>query len=121
LTCTNNAPGEFSQILQAFGVDGRKVSSLDVSLWAKGRNIRPPLAQPTQRPKLLITFYNQKRAELTARPIGGWTGTFDWEQRKDRIPVPRDARLAVLYLGMAGATGEISFDKVAVRAVENKP
>ena len=120
LTCTNAEPGKFSQVLQAFGVDGRKVDNLDVRLWVRGRNIRPPLVDPTVRPKLVITFYNQKRAELTTALVGPWSGTFDWAENHKRIAVPRDARLAVLYLGMMGATGEISFDNVSIKPAENK-
>ena len=120
LTCRNDEPGKFSQILQAFGVDGRKIQRLDVRVWARGKDIRPPLGEPNVRPALTISFYNQKREFLGEEPLspaGPWTGTFDWTEQHNRLPVPRDAWLAVLYLGMLGSTGEISFDNVSVKPV----
>ena len=116
LTCTNQEPGKFSQALQAFGVDGRKVRELDVAVWVRGRDIRAPRFQPDKRPRLILNFYNENRAPIGQEALGPWTGTFDWVEKHDRLPVPEDARVVVLYLGLLGATGEISFDNVRVTA-----
>lgn len=120
LTCSNREPGKFAQILQSFGVDGQKVRFLEVELWVRGRDIRPPLIDPTRRPQLVIKFYDKKRADLAEDSLGPWSGTFDWTRKHGRIPVPREARLAVVYLGMLGSTGEVSFDNVSVKAAESK-
>jgi protein-L-isoaspartate(D-aspartate) O-methyltransferase len=121
LTCTNTEPGKFSQILQAFGVDGNKIHKLEVRVWVRGRDIRPPLAELDRRPRLDLRYYDKDRAEVGSESLGPWTGTFDWTEQRGQLPVPRDARLAVLYVGMLGATGEISFDDIIVKpAVGNK-
>ncbi|HEX7379998.1 MAG TPA: protein-L-isoaspartate(D-aspartate) O-methyltransferase [Pirellulales bacterium] len=120
ITFSNREPGKFAQILQSFGVDGHQVHALDVELWVRGRDIRPPLNDPMRRPQLVIKFYSDKRGDLNEDSIGPWSGTFDWTRKHGRIKVPRDACMAVLYLGMLGATGEISFDKVSVKPAAGK-
>lgn len=117
LTCTNRETGKISQALQAFGVDGRKIRELDVSLWIKGRDIRTPPFQPAKRPRLILTFYDENRGPIDQEAMGPWTGTFDWVEKRARVPVPEEARVVVLYIGLLGATGEISFDDVRVAAV----
>lgn len=116
LTCASRETGKFSQALQAFGVDGRKIRELEVSVWVRGRDIRPPLLRPAQRPRLILNFYDENRAPIDSEALGPWTGTFDWVEKRDRLPVPEEARVAVLYIGLAGATGEISFDDIRVTA-----
>ncbi|HWB11231.1 MAG TPA: protein-L-isoaspartate(D-aspartate) O-methyltransferase [Pirellulales bacterium] len=119
LICSNTEPGKFSQILQGFGVDGQKVRQLDVRLWARAMEVLPPLGQPNRGPRLVITFYDKNRAEVGTDSIGPFTGTFGWTEKHKSMNVPPRARLAVLYLGLLGSTGELSFDKVSVKAIEN--
>ncbi|HUY91377.1 MAG TPA: protein-L-isoaspartate(D-aspartate) O-methyltransferase [Pirellulales bacterium] len=115
---TNSTPGRFAQVLQAFGADGGKVQELDVKLSVRARDVRPNPRNPAkQKPILAVIFYDPSRAEVGESILGPWTGTFDWTEKKGRIAVPKKARMAVLYLGMHGATGEISFDNVDVRPV----
>ncbi|HQU43963.1 MAG TPA: protein-L-isoaspartate(D-aspartate) O-methyltransferase [Pirellulales bacterium] len=120
LTCRNIEPGKFSQILQAFGVDGRKVRQLEVGLWVRGFDIRPPLTEPDRRPRLIVNYYDQNKAFIKEESLGPWTGTCGWIAARDLVSVPREARIVVLYLGMLGATGEVSFDNVSVKAVAAK-
>jgi protein-L-isoaspartate(D-aspartate) O-methyltransferase len=120
LTLTNYEPGKFAQILQGFGVDGRKVRHLDVRLWVRANDVRPPLAQPMNRPHLRLNFYNANRKEVGHATLGPCPGTCDWTEKHDVLTVPPDAWLAVLYLGMSGATGEISFDNVSVKPAAAK-
>jgi protein-L-isoaspartate(D-aspartate) O-methyltransferase len=121
LTCSNREPGKLAQILQSFGVDGREVHYLDVEVWVRGSDIRPPLDAPMNRPQLVIRFYDEKRGDTGSENfLGPWSGTFDWTKYQRRIAVPREARLAGLYLGMRGAVGEVSFDKVSVKRADTK-
>ncbi|HET6882509.1 MAG TPA: protein-L-isoaspartate(D-aspartate) O-methyltransferase [Pirellulales bacterium] len=121
LTCSNSEPGKFSQILQSFGVDGREVRQLEVEVWVRCRDVRPPLQAPRNRPQLVVRFYDEKRADIgTENVLGPWSGTFDWSQKQLRIAVPKGARLAGVYLGMLGATGEVSFDKVSIKRADAK-
>lgn len=118
ITFNNSTPGRFAQALQAFGVDGRKVRELDVKLFVRGNDARANPRDPAhQRPLVNITFYDLGRADVGHADLGPWTGTFDWTEKKSRIVVPKRARLAVLYVGLHGATGEVSFDGVDIRPV----
>jgi protein-L-isoaspartate(D-aspartate) O-methyltransferase len=120
LVCANTEPGKFSQILQGFGVNGQKIRQLEVRLWVRATDVAPPLARPNQGPHLIVTFYDKNRAELGTDSIGPFTGTFGWTEKHKRMSVPPKARLAVLYLGLLGTTGEVSFDNVSIKPVESK-
>src|SRR5690606_22705849 len=88
--CTNTDPGREAQALQAFAADGRQVRSLEVSFWVNGNQIVPGTARD-QRPALWIIFYDTDRRTVDTRPIGGWRGTFGWQQVASTIRVPTAA------------------------------
>ncbi len=117
LTFTNREAGRGAQALQAFGIDGREVRELEISLWVRARDARVGRSKE-ERPKMLVTFFDSTRASIGQREIGPWTGTFDWKQHKEKIRLPIKARGAVVGIGLLGGTGEISFDAVEVRAAE---
>lgn len=117
VTFTNNEPGRGAQALQGMPVDGRKVRMLDVSLWVKGTNLqRGP--SPYHQPTLGISFYDANRAEAGYRFLGPWRGSFDWQLVRQRIPVPTQAREAVVRIGLCGATGELSVDAIRIGAAD---
>jgi protein-L-isoaspartate(D-aspartate) O-methyltransferase len=110
ITFTNDTPGRSARALQALAVDGRAVSSLELSLWVRGRNIQAGHAEHEQ-PRLVVVFYGEDRRPVgQPASFGDWTGTFPWREDGDSIAVPRDARMAIVWIGLHGATGEISFD-----------
>ena len=53
--------------------------------------------------------------------VGGWTGTFGWREQKGSIRVPPQSRMAICWLGMLGATGEISYDDISFKPVAVSP
>ena len=113
VTFANQIPGRSAHALQAFGVDGRRVRQLQVRCWVRGREIEPG-PKPDNRAQVLVEFYAENRAPVGQVAIGPWTGTFDWREASQRVRVPATARLAVVGIGLFGATGEVSFDAVAV-------
>ncbi len=115
VTFSNAEPGRGSQALQGFGVDGRRVRRLNVTLQVRGRDVRPGLS-PRDLPALVITFYDDNRAALGEAGIGPWRGTFPWQMQSARIDVPGRARAAVVRIGLLGAVGEISFDAIRLEA-----
>jgi protein-L-isoaspartate(D-aspartate) O-methyltransferase len=115
VTFTNQTPGRSAHALQAFGVDGRRVRQLDVRCWVRGRQIRPG-ANRDHRAQVLVEFYADNRAAVGQANLGPWLGTFDWRLFQQRVDVPENARLAVVGIGLFGATGEIAFDQVAVQS-----
>lgn len=112
---SNKHPGRTSQALQGFGVDGRRVRRIEVSLSLKARKVRPGQDQ-TQQPALMIVFYDHNREMLGAEYMGPWRGTFDWQRETVFFNVPRHAREAILRIGLLGATGELWVDNVVVKA-----
>ena len=117
VTLRNAEAGRPAQALQGFGVDGRKVRGLDVSLMVRGRDLRPGRSIDEQ-PMLVITFYDDRRATVDNQTIGPWRGSFDWQLETKRIPVPSRAREAILRLSLMGATGELAIDAVSMKAVK---
>src|SRR5690606_19654960 len=112
---TNNEPGMGAFALQAFAIDGRKVSQLVVSCRVRGQGIRPGLSRH-ELPGIVITYYDERRREAGEIAVGGWRGTFDWQTFPSRVRVPRDAREAIIRIGLHGSTGTIAFDDVDVKA-----
>lgn len=112
---TNNEPGMGAFALQAFAIDGRKVSQLVVSCRVRGQGIRPGLSRH-ELPGIVITYYDERRREAGEIAVGGWRGTFDWQTFTSRVRVPRDAREAIIRIGLHGSTGTIAFDDVDVKA-----
>lgn len=114
VTFSNTEPGRGAHALQGLAVDGRKVSSLDVSLWVKGVNLRA--ASPEQEPVLAITFYDENRSQAGYTWVGPWRDSFAWRKITDKLRVPPKAREAIVRIGLSGATGELSVDDIQIRA-----
>ena len=116
----NTEPGRASRAMQGLAVDGRKVSELEILLKVRAKNVTVGTSKD-ELPLLGITFYDERRGE--AKPggyLGPWRGTFDWQTESETIKVPPNAREAIVRIGLHGATGEISFDDVQIKAVKKK-
>jgi protein-L-isoaspartate(D-aspartate) O-methyltransferase len=111
LTIRNVVPGRHGQALQAIGVDGRKVGRLDIELWVRTADVK---AGPTDENQamLLVTFFDEQRAPIGQAALGPWSGSTPWSRQRGEFKVPRSARLALVAIGLLGATGEISFDDI---------
>jgi protein-L-isoaspartate(D-aspartate) O-methyltransferase len=110
----NEEKGREAHALQAFAADGRKVRSLDVSLWVKGEGIEPGPTRE-QWPAVWLVFYDESRKTIETRPIGGWRDTFGWQQVSSTVRVPTSAREVIVRVGLLGATGELSVDQLEVK------
>jgi protein-L-isoaspartate(D-aspartate) O-methyltransferase len=120
LTIKNDVPGRHGQALQAIGVDGRKIARLDIDFWVRTTDVKAGPIDDNQA-MLLVTFFDEQRAPIGQAGVGPWSGSMPWARQQGRLRVPRSARLAVVAIGLLGATGEISFDDIrsaAVAAVE---
>ena len=115
----NSQAGRGCQALQGFGVDGRQVRRLEVSLQVRGQDIRPGQTAG-QLPVLGVTFYDENRATVGVGAIGPWRGTFPWRPETGQIEVPGRAREAILRIGLLGAVGEISLDDIRLRGAQKK-
>jgi len=117
VTFTNKEPGRGCRALQGMAIDGRKVKEIEIRLRVRGAGIRPG-QNVHQMPVLAITFFDEKRSRLGQRVLGPWRGTFDWQPEAARCEVPPRAREAIVRIGLLGAVGEISFDKIELRVVK---
>ncbi|HID75379.1 MAG TPA: protein-L-isoaspartate(D-aspartate) O-methyltransferase [Planctomycetaceae bacterium] len=120
VTFANRDPGRGCRALQGMPVDGRKVKKLEVTLHVRGRDIQPGQTL-RQMPMLVITFYDQRRAEAGHGVMGPWRGTFEWRRQSVTMDVPLRAREAIVRIGLLGAIGEISFDNIEIRRAEGRP
>jgi protein-L-isoaspartate(D-aspartate) O-methyltransferase len=113
----NDEPGRGCHALQGFAIDGREVTELKLDFWVRGHNIGPG-ATNKEWPRVIVTYYDERRATVAEESIGPFVGDFDWREESGRVPVPLRAREAILRIGLQGAVGQISFDDVRVTAAD---
>jgi len=112
----NPEAGRTSHVLQAFGIDGTHVTGLDVRVLHRqtgivaGRN-------SGEQPGLVIHYFDGRRLPIAQTVVGPWLASEDqWTESTKRVPVPREAREAIIQLGLNGAAGELWVDDVRVTA-----
>jgi protein-L-isoaspartate(D-aspartate) O-methyltransferase len=109
----NEIPGQPAHLLQGFPVDGRQVTTVELSAWVRHEKLNfDRLA--SDFPAVSITFYDERRQDLGNYWIGPFRGTSDWRRVSERIRVPPSAREGILRIGLFGATGSIFFDDVRI-------
>jgi len=108
-TFENDEPGRPSRMLQGIAIDGRKIAFVNLSLDLKLKNIRPG-KETYEKPAFYIHFYDKIRRSLGDFKVGPWLRDQDWERTGRRIPVPVNAREAILRIGLNGAAGTLSVD-----------
>jgi protein-L-isoaspartate(D-aspartate) O-methyltransferase len=116
LTLQNNTPGRAAMALQPLGIDGRKVSDIELSAWVRGRNVQSG-AFAGQHPALAIVLFNSDREAIHVQGLGPWSGTFAWSKQRQRIKVPAATRFASVDISLWGGVGEISITDVAVKVI----
>ncbi len=107
----NSTAGRGAQALQAVGINGREIATIDVSLWLRANDVRPGRS-PRELPRVDISFFDEKQAPCGSQTAGPWYGTISWVRKQATIQVPPKAKLAVLAIGMFGAVGELAVDGV---------
>jgi protein-L-isoaspartate(D-aspartate) O-methyltransferase len=115
----NDDPGRGCHALQGFAISGREVSTLEVSYWVRGENIRLP-ERPEDGPRIVVTFYDERRGIVGEESVGSFAGTFNWRQETGKIRVPLKAREAIFRVGLLGAMGSLSLDDIAVSVAAAK-
>lgn len=113
----NSEAGRGSQALQGFPIDGRVRSNLEISLWARGANVRSA-ANLKGATCVVVTFYDERRAAVGEDAMEPFANTFEWQERTERLRVPLRAKEAILRIGLLGATGEIAFDRVQLSVIK---
>src|SRR4051794_9067719 len=115
----NAEPGRGSHALQGFAVDGRSISELELHFHARGENTRAD-AKSDELPRVIVTFYDDRRATVGEESVGKFEGTFPWRAETGKVRVPLKAREAIIRIGLLGATGDLSLDGLQLRPARAK-
>lgn len=114
----NDSRGRPTNLLQGLGLDGRQVRKVKLSAHIKYSDVKPGVDK-TELPAVTIRFYDEKRALLGTQFLGPFQGTTrDWKTESRTFRVPLEAREAIVSVGLFGATGKASFDKVELEAAK---
>ncbi|MFO0942976.1 MAG: protein-L-isoaspartate(D-aspartate) O-methyltransferase [Pirellulales bacterium] len=114
----NDSRGRPTNLLQGLGLDGRQVRKVKLSAHVKYSDVKPGVDK-TELPAVTIRFYDEKRALLGTQFIGPFQGTTrDWKTESRTFRVPTEAREAIVSIGLFGATGKASFDKIEIEAAK---
>lgn len=105
----NSTMSELSQALQGCAVNGRKIGSLDYSVWARSENVVSGRAV-ADRAAVVFHFYDNIRREVGTQIAHQWRGTSNWQQHRRRIMVPPTAREMIVRIGLNGAVGTLDLD-----------
>ena len=115
----NDKPGRPARISRAFGVDGRKVEAVVVGLWVRQESIASG-ERLGDDPGLVVDFYSDPLDLHVVRrgSLGPWkTVGGTWTHVVKKMPIPPDTRLAILSVGLIGATGILEVDDMTVDLV----
>jgi protein-L-isoaspartate(D-aspartate) O-methyltransferase len=113
---SNTVVGRSAQALQAVGIDGEQVTDLEISYSVCLDNIVPGRSSE-QAANLNITFFDADRVPVGQGEMPAGQGSAPWTKRHTRLKVPRAARLAVVAIGLFGATGQARFDQVELHPI----
>jgi protein-L-isoaspartate(D-aspartate) O-methyltransferase len=113
----NTQPNLGAHLFQGFAIDGRKVSKIEISAWVKTENVVGD-QQRDQVPSINLRLFDDQRELVKLKQpiiIGPFVGTSGWRQVTKTFYIPKDAREGILGIGLFGATGVASFDKVEMK------
>jgi len=115
----NDKPGRPARASRAFGVDGREYEAIIVGLWIRQESIIAG-DRLGDEPGLVIDFLSDPLQLKTVRRglLGPWkTVGPTWTRVAKRLPIPPNTRLAILSLGLIGATGVFEVDNMTIDLV----
>ena len=115
LLLSNDQPGQKAHALQPVGLDGRKLRSVEMSVRVRTSGVTSSTNE-NWLPRVELTFYDENRALIRSAVFGPWKGNATWFQESRELPIPGRARLAVIVIGMFGATGEVAIDDLQINA-----
>ena len=115
----NARPGRPARASRAFGVDGRAVEAVIVGAWIRAEDIAAG-ERLGDDPGLVIDFIGDPVQLKAVRRglLGPWkTIGPEWTHVAKRLPIPPDTRLAILSMGLIGATGVLEVDDLTIELV----
>lgn len=119
LALTNRVPGKKCHVVQAFGVDGQMLNELVLSVRVRTTRVNGGRRQDTL-PRIEVSFYDESRRTIETVVMGPWKRQPLWARQTLKIPVPNQARLATVSIGMFGATGQFMVDQLEIQGMAKK-
>lgn len=113
----NKVPGQYAHLMQGFAIDGKKVSKLRLKASVACENVAEG-PYKGDLPGVAVTFYDKQRKELNSFTLGPMQGTSTWKKGDLELLVPVATHEAIVRIGLFGATGTASFDKISIRKVK---
>lgn len=107
----NRVPGQHAHVMQAIAIDGKQVPVLSFSAMVATANVIQGL-YPEDMADVVLTFYNEDQKDVSTTYLGPVTGTSDWQLLSKQVRVPLSAKMAIVRIGLFGATGIAKFDDV---------
>lgn len=120
LSLSNDEPGRMAQLVQGFPVDGTKLGTMEIKLFAKAKSLRAG-REGYERPQLSIVFLDEVRRNVAEVALGPFTGTHDWQEFSKTLAIPTRGREALLCISLHGATGELLVDDVEIKTQFRRP
>ncbi|MCA8993464.1 MAG: protein-L-isoaspartate(D-aspartate) O-methyltransferase [Planctomycetaceae bacterium] len=106
----NDVSGREAHMLQGMALDGSKVRSVNVEFYFRTKDIRQGQSNREQ-PAFVLHFFNSQRVPIGNIAIGPWLADSpEWTRVFRQLPVPKDAREAIMQVGLNGATGTLDLD-----------
>lgn len=113
----NDVPGQLSQLMQGFAIDGSKVSLLEFRMDFACENVVQGNSK-FDLPSATISFYDEDREYLNVYTVGPFKNTVSQKTYFRNLRVPVAAREAIVRVGLFGATGTARFDNLQVKKAE---
>lgn len=113
-------PGLEAQAQQTVRLEGRRLFAVRLSVSVRGEELAPGQSFE-QQAACQIVFYDQGHKPIGGGRVGPWQGTFNWTRYEVVLPVPRRARVAIVWIGLMGGTGRAWFDDIALEPAEVNP
>ena len=113
----NETPLLAAHLMQGFAIDGRSVKHIQLSASIRTDDVKPG-TYAEDLPCVAVTFYDGDRKDLGTMLIGPFRGSKPWEQHREKLRVPPEAREGIVRIGLFGSLGSASFDNVQIEKVD---
>ena len=115
----NRVPGQHAHLMQAIAIDGKQVPVVSFSAMMATANVIQGL-YPQDMADVVLTFYDEGQKDVSTTYLGPLTGTSDWQLLSKQVRVPHSAKMAIVRVGLFGATGIAKFDDVRLSGVKEE-